>query len=185
VTKESDPRQVSMLRPDAAAVIHLVRENLRVLRQLAERYEIAWLEAPGSTFRVRNPADVAAYLGPEMAELAQEQLRVLLLDTRNNVIGSALIYQGGLNATVIRVADCFRDAVRAGAAGILLIHNHPSKDPSPSPEDVRLTVDVAKAGELLGIELVDHLVIGGDRHVSLRQRRLYTPAGVTSTVTPE
>ena len=123
MTRESDPRQVSMLKPDAAAVIQLVRENLRVLRQLAERYEIAWLEAPGSTFRVRNPADVAAYLGPEMAGLAQEQLRVVLLDTRNTIVGSALIYQGGLNATVIRIADCFRDAVRIGAAAILLVHN--------------------------------------------------------------
>jgi DNA repair protein RadC len=166
-----------MLKPDAAAVIQLVRENLRVLRQLAERYEIAWLEAPGSTFRVRNPADVAAYLGPEMAGLAQEQLRVLLLDTRNQLIGSALVYQGGLNATVIRIADCFRDTVRAGAAAIILVHNHPSTDPSPSPEDVRLTADVARAGELLGIELLDHLVLGGDRHVSLRQRGLYSPPG--------
>ena len=177
MSRPSDPRQISLLPPDAAAIIHLVRENLRVLRQLVERYEIAWLEAPGSSLRVRTPADVAAYLGPEMADLAQEQLRVLLLDTRNRIVGSALVYQGGLNATVIRVADCFRDAVRVGAAGVLLIHNHPSKDPSPSPEDVRLTVDVARAGELLGIELVDHLVIGGDGHVSLRQQRLYTPAG--------
>src|SRR5439155_19518711 len=75
---------------------------------------------------IRSPADIAAYLGPELGDLAQEQLRVVCLDTKNRVLATALVYQGGLNATVIRLADCFREAVRLGAAAIVLVHNHPS-----------------------------------------------------------
>jgi len=170
-----DPRQITLLPPDAAAVIHLVRENLRVLRELVQRHEIPWLDAAGEGVTIRSPADVAAYLGPEMAELGQEQLRVVLLNTKNQIVGCELVYQGGINSIGVRVADCYREAVRVGAAAIVLVHNHPTQDPTPSPEDVRLTADVASAGTLLGIELLDHLVIGGERHVSLRERGLYAP----------
>jgi DNA repair protein RadC len=125
---------------------------------------------------IRSPADVAAYLGPEMADLAQEQLRVLLLNTKNHVVGTCLVYQGGVNATVVRLADCFREAVRASAPAVILVHNHPSSDPTPSPEDVRLTREAAQAGDLLGIDVLDHVILGGQAHVSLRERGLYTPS---------
>ena len=171
----SDPRQLSFLPPDAAALLHLVRENLRLLAELATRYEVGRLEAPADERTIRSPADVAAYLGAELADLAQEQLRVVLLDTKNHVLAMPLVYQGGVNATVVRVGDCFRDAVAAGAVALILVHNHPSGDPTPSPEDVRLTTEVARAGDLLGIDLLDHVVIGRQGHVSLRERRLYSP----------
>lgn len=175
--RSSDSRQISLLPPDAAVVLHLVRENLRLLAELATRYEIGRLAVTADEPSVRSPADLAAYLGPELADLAQEQLRVVLLDTKNRVLGSSLIYQGGLNATVIRLADCFREAVRSGAAAVILVHNHPSGDPTPSPEDVRLTAEAGRAGELLGIKLLDHVVVGRQGgYVSLRERGLYTPA---------
>ena len=161
--------------PDAASLLHLVRENLRLLAYLAGRYEVSGLSATTEPPTVRNPADVAAYLGTELSDLAQEQLRVVLLDGGNRVLATCLVYQGGLNSTVIRLGDCFREAVAQGAAAVVLVHNHPSGDPTPSPEDIRLTADAAQAGDLLGVELLDHVVIGGSDHVSLRERGLYSP----------
>ena len=175
MTRRTDLHQISLLPPDAAALAHLVRENLRLLGELSLGYEVGRLDAAPDLKTIRNPADLAAYLGPELADLAQEQLRVVLLDTRNRVIGVELVYQGGINATSIRIADCFREAVAKGAAAVVLMHNHPSGDPSPSPQDVRLTQEVARVGELLGIELLDHVVIGRQGHVSLREQGSYTP----------
>ncbi|MBI4496636.1 MAG: hypothetical protein HY689_01895 [Chloroflexi bacterium] len=176
-TTDPDDRQVSLLPPDAATLLHLVRENLRLLGELSGRYEIARLTVHAERQQVRNPADIAAYLGPELTDLAQEQLRVVLLDARNQVMGTSLVYQGGLNAAVVRLADCFREAVRTGAAAVVLVHNHPSNDPTPSPDDIRMTAEAARAGDLLGIDVLDHVVIGGDGYVSLRERGLYTPPG--------
>jgi DNA repair protein RadC len=123
VSKATDPRQVSLLPPDAAAILHLVRENLGVLRELALRYEIPWLDGVTRGPQLSSPEAVASYVGPEMADLAQEQLRVVLLDNKNRVVAAQLVYQGGINAVTVRIADCFREAVRAGAAGLVLVHN--------------------------------------------------------------
>lgn len=185
MTSTTDQRQVQLLPPDAAALVHLVRENLRLLAELASRYEIDRLVPAIDGPAIRNPADVAAYLDSELSDLAQEQLRVVCLDTKNRVLDTQLVYQGGLNATVIRIADCFRAAVRLGAAAIVLVHNHPSGDPTPSPEDVRLTAEVGRAGDLLGIDLLDHVVVARGGHASLRERGLYAPAHVTSNVTSQ
>lgn len=171
----TDERQISLLPPEAAAILHLVRENLRLLAEMVSRYEVGRLEASAEGYTIRKPSDLAEYLGAEMADLAQEQLRVVILDTKNHVLGCGLVYQGGLNATVIRLGDCFREAVRFGAAALILVHNHPSGDPTPSPEDIHLTAEAAKAGELLGIEVLDHLVIGHPNFASLRELGLYTP----------
>jgi len=97
-----------------------------LLAALARRCEADRLapSASGPTFR--EPADIAAYLGPEMRDLSQEQLRVVLLDRRGRLIDSPLIHQGGQTETAVRLADCFRDAVRSNAAAIVLVHNHPS-----------------------------------------------------------
>src|SRR5262249_36618967 len=122
---------------------------------LAERHGTPGPAPPADGRTVRGPADVAAYLAPEMAALEQEQLRVVLLDTRNKIKRVVLVYQGTANCTHVRLAECFREAVREGATALVLLHNHPSGDPRASPEDVRLTRDAARAGELLGVELLD------------------------------
>lgn len=173
--RRDDARQVTFLSPDAATLIHLVRENLRVLAEVAARSEVALLDATQDDRPIHSPADIAAYLGPELGGLAQEQLRVVCLDTKNRVLATVLVYQGGLNATVIRLADCFREPVRLGAAAIVLVHNHPSGDPTPSPEDIHLTAEAGRVGELLGIEVLDHIVIAGSNHLSLRQQGHYAP----------
>ncbi len=172
MTETADRGQMSFLSPDAAILLHLVRENLRLLGELAINHD-GTAAGPKSGGRViRGPLDLVAYLGPEMAELPQEQLRVVLLDTKNHVLGITLVYQGGINSLVVRLADVFREAVARGAAAIILVHNHPSGDPIPSPEDVRMTEEAVRAGEILGIDVLDHLVVGSQGHTSLREKSL-------------
>lgn len=121
---------------------------------------------------ITSPADAANLLMGEMSLLEQEEMRVILLDTRNKVIAIQSIYKGSLNTTMVRVGELFRDAIRGNCAAIIVAHNHPSGDPSPSPEDVAITKDIVNAGRLLSIEVLDHLVIGHNRFVSLKERGL-------------
>jgi DNA repair protein RadC len=121
---------------------------------------------------ITSPADAANLVMSEMSLLEQEQLRVILLDTRNRVQGIQTVYQGSLNTTMVRIAELFREAIRANCAGIIVVHAHPSGDPSPSPEDVALTRDLVQAGKLLSVEVLDHLVIGKGNFVSLHERGL-------------
>jgi DNA repair protein RadC len=116
-------------------------------------------------------------LMPKMRDLSQEELWVVLLDTRNRVLKTQVIYKGSLNTSVVRVAEIFRPAIAHAAAAIILAHNHPSTDPSPSPEDIRVTREIVQAGKLFDIPLLDHLIIGCNRFVSLKERALgFDPA---------
>ena len=117
---------------------------------------------------IRTPGDAAEPLIDAMGSLEREELRVLLLDTKNVVIGRRTVYRGNLAGSSVRVGEVFRDAVRACAAAVIVVHNHPSGDPTPSGEDLRITAELAEAGRLLDIELLDHLVIGRGRWTSLR-----------------
>ena len=117
---------------------------------------------------VRTPADAAEPLLDVMGPLEREELHVLLLDTKNVVVAQRLVYRGNLAGSSVRVGEVYRDAVRRCAAAIVVAHNHPSGDPSPSGEDLRITAELAEAGRLLDIELLDHLVIGRGRWTSLR-----------------
>jgi len=130
------------------------------------------LESQNDAVCIRAPQDVAVVLMAEMASLEKEHFVVLYLDTRNRLLGKETAYIGSLNASHIRVGEVFRDAVRRNCAAIIVAHNHPSGDPTPSPEDVQLTVQLREAGDMLDIELLDHLVIGRQRFVSLRERGL-------------
>lgn len=128
--------------------------------------------APQEKPRVTSPADAANLLMSEMMFLEKEHLKLVLLDTRNNVLGTPTIYVGSLNTSVIRVAELFRAAIKENAAAFIVAHNHPSGDPSPSPEDIRVTRQLAQAGKLLDIEVLDHVIIGHQRYVSLKERGL-------------
>ncbi|NJD60808.1 MAG: hypothetical protein C3F13_16275 [Anaerolineales bacterium] len=128
---------------------------------------------------IHSPADAAAMLKHEMSDLEQEHLRVILLDTRNRVIDIVEIYQGSLNYAQVRVAELFKPAIQRTAAGIILVHNHPSGDPTPSPDDVAVTREVVLAGKLLDIDTLDHLIIGRGRFVSLKERGLGFNSGVS------
>jgi DNA repair protein RadC len=130
------------------------------------------LEAHDDAVCIRSPSDVATVLMAEIGHLEQEHFKVLYLDTRNRLLGNETVYIGSLNASHIRVGEVFRDAVRRNCAAVIVAHNHPSGDPTPSPEDVEVTRQLVAAGDLLDIELLDHLVIGRQRFVSLRERGL-------------
>ncbi len=122
--------------------------------------------------KVTTPADAANLLMSEMTFLEQEHLKVVLLDTRNRVLSTPTIYVGSLNTSVIRVGELFRMAIRNNAAAMIVAHNHPSGDPAPSPEDIRVTRTLVKAGKLLDIEILDHIVIGRQKFVSMKERGL-------------
>jgi DNA repair protein RadC len=124
--------------------------------------------------QINSPADAANVLRPCFIGKEQESVYVLLLDTRNRVIGQPVeVYRGSLNTSMIRVGELFREAIRWNAASIIMSHNHPSGDPSPSPEDVSVTRLVVEAGKLLDIAAHDHLIIGaGSRFMSLKERGL-------------
>lgn len=128
--------------------------------------------APQEKAKVASPADAANLLMSEMMFLEKEHLKLILLDTRNTVLSTPTIYVGSLNTSVIRISELFRAAIKANAAALIVAHNHPSGDPSPSPEDVRVTRQIVQAGKLLDIELLDHIVIGHQRFVSLKERGL-------------
>ena len=119
--------------------------------------------------RIHSPED-AASLFVDMNALEQEHLRALLLDARQQIIKVAEIAKGSTSELKVRVAEIFREAVRVNATAIILVHNHPSGDPTPSPEDVRFTEKVIEAGKVLDIKVQDHLVIGGGKFVSIRER---------------
>ncbi len=129
--------------------------------------------APEERARISCPQDAASLLTAEMEQLVQENLVVLLLNTRNQVVARRTIYIGTVNSSAVRPAEVLRPAIRENAPSIIVAHNHPSGDPTPSPEDISVTRDLAAAGNLMDIELLDHLVIGhGGRFTSLKEKRL-------------
>jgi DNA repair protein RadC len=129
-------------------------------------------EAPEERYQIRSPSDASHILLPLIGHKEQEHFVVLYLDTRNRVVDQEILYKGSLNTSLVRTAEVFRGAVRRNSAAVIVSHNHPSGDPHPSPEDIALTRRLAKAGKLLEIDVLDHLVIGQNRYVSLRERQL-------------
>ncbi len=135
--------------------------------ELGRRLLADW---PSGRWSIRGPRDLADRLVLQMGRLEREELRVVILDTKNHVLRIATVYQGNVAASLVRVGELYRDAVRLNAASVILVHNHPSGDPTPSPDDLHLTAEALAAGRLLDIGLLDHLVIGHDAYVSLRDR---------------
>ncbi len=121
---------------------------------------------------INNPADAAVLVQYEMSALEQEQLRVFLLDTRHHVMEIVEVYNGSVNSTQVNVGELFKPAIRRGAQAIIVVHNHPTGDPTPSPDDVAVTRNILQAGKLLEIELLDHLIIGQGSWVSLKEKGL-------------
>jgi len=122
---------------------------------------------------IHSPGDAAALVQHEMSLLEQEYLRVILLNTRNRVIGIKEVYHGSLNSSQVRVGEIFKPAIARMAAAVIVCHNHPSGDPTPSPDDVAITRAIVEAGKLVDIECLDHLIIGsGSRWISLKERHL-------------
>jgi DNA repair protein RadC len=130
------------------------------------------VEAPQERPAVNSPTEAAALVSYQMSALEQEHLRVILLDTRNRVIDIAEVYKGSVNSSQIHVGELFRAAIRRNAPAIIVVHNHPSGDPTPSPDDVAVTRAIVQAGKLLDVDVLDHLIIGQGKWVSLKERGL-------------
>ena len=119
---------------------------------------------------ITKPEDAIDLVGYELRGLEQEELWVVLLDTRNNWVGTDRLYKGSLTSSSVRVGELFKTAIRLPARSIILFHNHPSMDPSESPEDVALTRAAVQAGKLVDVEVLDHIIIAGGEHTSIRRK---------------
>lgn len=151
----------------------LTKARARLFRVVCELAVRLSLSDPGEHQQIVSPNDAAALLQPFMAHLDHEELRVLVLDTKNRVVANILLYQGTVNSSVLRASEIFRQAVVRNCPGIIVAHNHPSSDPTPSPEDLEVTKQLLEAGRLLDIELLDHIIIGNPRFTSLKERMMW------------
>lgn len=157
--------ELTQIKGVGIAKVAQVKAALEVGRRLLS-------SSPDERPQVRSPADAANLVLLEMSVLEQEHLRVILLDTKNRVVSISTIYVGSLNSSVVRVGELFREAIRQNAAAIIVVHNHPSGDPTPSQEDVLVTRQIVNAGTMLSIDVLDHIVVGRSRFLSLKERGL-------------
>jgi len=167
--ERSRPSQLSFLAPEDAETLHLMR---RFVAEASRLYETRTGRSAESAIRIGGPTDAYDFLRGEMADLDQEQLRTLNLSVKNQILTAPLIYQGTVANTNVRVAEVFRPAILENAAGLIVAHNHPSGDPTPSSHDVDITRRIVEAGRLLDIDVLDHIIIGHDSYASLRERGL-------------
>jgi DNA repair protein RadC len=157
---------------DLTKVPHLGRAGAARLKAALELGRRLALDTVSDRPQIRSPADAANLLMLEMRGLDKEHLRLVLLDTKNRVLAIPTLYIGNVNTSIIRVGELIREALRYNAPGMIVVHNHPSGCPDPSPEDIRVTERIRQACQLMDIDLLDHLIIGDNRFVSLKERRL-------------
>ena len=128
---------------------------------------------PGADKPLKCPQDVAGLLMEEMRYLKKEHMKLVLLNVKCNLISVEEISVGSLNASIVHPREVFNPAIRKSSASIIMVHNHPSGDPSPSSEDISITARIAEAGKLIGIELVDHIIIGDGKYISMKEKGLF------------
>ena len=128
------------------------------------------LKSQNKEIKISSPRDVSALLINEMANLNQEVFKLILLNTKNIVISTKDIFKGTLNSSVVHPREVFKEAVQRGSANIIVCHNHPSGDPNPSKEDINITIRLKECGRIMGIELLDHIIIGNNKYVSLKEK---------------
>ena len=145
--------------------------ELQAAMELGRRLAVA---VPEERPAIHSPREVVNLVHSEMVVLEQEELWLLLLNSKNQVLAIRRMYRGTINSSAVRIAELFRAAIRENAASIIITHNHPSGDPTPSPEDVKVTGEAVQAGHLLDVEVLDHIIVGGgrDRYVSMKERGL-------------
>jgi DNA repair protein RadC len=125
------------------------------------------------SIRLTTPQNVADYYMQDMRHLTREQVLLIMLDSKNKLIKDMVISEGTVNTSIMPTREVFVQAVKQEAVNIILLHNHPSGDPTPSAEDIRVTKRLAEAGNLIGISLMDHIIIGDNRYISLKEQGLY------------
>jgi DNA repair protein RadC len=161
----ADPAELMAVLGIGPAVAARLTAALELGRRLAR-------EEPAERTRLNGPRDVYERCGPALRDLKQEEFRLLLLNTQNAVLRELVVTRGTLDTSVVHPREVFRPAIAACASAVLLVHNHPSGDPTPSPEDREITAQLAAAGQLIGIPVLDHIVIGESSYVSFVERGL-------------
>jgi DNA repair protein RadC len=154
---------------DLARVTGIGRARAAQLLAALELGRRTLTHGPGARVQLRSPREAAAYLLPTFGARGVEQFGIVLLDSKHRVLRTTIVTSGTLNSTIVQPRDVFREAMLGAAASIAAFHNHPSGDPTPSPEDVELTRRLRAAGLLMGIEVVDHVVLGDARYCSLKE----------------
>lgn len=141
-------------------------QQIKAVNELAKRL---YCKSPNNSYKITQPKDVADLMLPDMRFLKKEYLKVLLLNTKNVVISVETVSVGSLNSSIVHPREVFNVAIRKSAASIIICHNHPSGDTTPSKEDLNITKRLKECGQLLGIELLDHIIIGDTRFKSLKE----------------
>ena len=161
--------QLLLVDTERQELLTALRQNVSLLNELAIRYEVETRpERSREAEQIATSKQVFDLLRAEMSPLAQEQVRVLLLDRQLRVVGQRTIYQGNAYSALVRPAEVFRPAVVESVPSIIIAHNHPSGDATPSQNDIDLTKDLVEVGKLLGVELLDHVVIGDGTFASIK-----------------
>jgi DNA repair protein RadC len=167
-----DLRRIYQAHPTELAQVKGVTINMAARIKAALTLGIRLNDPIEERVSITSPSDAAALVQYEMGLLQQEYLKVMLLDTRNHVMDVVEVYHGSVNSSQVRIAEVMRPAVQRMATGMIVLHNHPSQDPTPSPDDVAVTRAMVQAAKLLDISLLDHLIICQHRFVSLKERNL-------------
>jgi len=144
--------------------------QILALSELFKRFRT--LKAIKNDIKITSPKELADLLMGEMNDLTQEVLKVILLNTKNVIIGTKDVFKGSLNTSVVHPREIFKQAINKNSASIIICHNHPSGDPTPSKEDVNITLRIKECGNIIGIQLIDHIIIGNNKFVSLKERGL-------------
>lgn len=144
--------------------------QIKALIELSKRFSF---NGKSDRIAVKSPEDVSKAFMHEMKCLKHEELRVIILNTKNYILRTCTAAVGGLNTSSVEARDIFKEPVKSGAASIILVHNHPSGDPEPSKDDILFTKRISEGGRMLGIKLLDHIIIGRGIFVSLKERNLF------------
>ena len=128
------------------------------------------LRSQNIKFKISSPKNIANMLMNEMTDLNQEVLKLIMLNTKNEVVGIKDIFKGSLNSSIVHPREIFREAIKRNSASIIICHNHPSGDPTPSKEDINITIRLKECASIMGIELLDHIIIGNSKFVSLNEK---------------
>ncbi len=158
----TSPREIAEIHGIGMAKASTIVAAVELGRRLSER-------AARTIKKIDGPEDVARYVIPSLRFEQKEHFLVMLLDIRNQVIGLSTISIGSLTASIAHPREVFIEAIRCSAAGVILIHNHPSGDPTPSGEDIKLTKQMVQAGAIMGIPVLDHVIVAGEKHISLKE----------------
>lgn len=164
----SSPAGLAEIAGIGPAVAARISASLELGRRLAR-------EGPLERTRIRGPRDVYDLCAPSMRDLSQEEFHVLLVNTQHAVVREIIVTRGTLDASIVHPREVFRAAITESAAAMILVHNHPSGDPTPSSEDRAVTRQLAEAGRLIGIPVLDHVVVGDGRYISFVEAGLGLP----------